>query len=416
MYFLGGIMNNERPSNLEGARLQIARARLLEHGDLSRTMLTAAKISAATLGVDRVGIWSLSEDHSTLLPVVVHDSRDPAALPETAPLPMAAWPAYVKAILSRRLVAATDAQHDPRTSELAASYLVPRGVLSMLDVPLFMEGEVWGIVCHEHAACVREWTTREKDFAVSVADMLSGFLEQSRRLILEERVRSTEARLAKLQRADAMVRTASAIGHDINTVLQAISGSAERALREEAPELRQQALSTLLNDCRRAARVVDQLRELQRPSTAIGGGTDLSFVLRDTRPTLLALLEPSHRLEMDLAPHAAVRAGRTDVERILLNLVVNAKEAMPEGGVVQVRVHAEPSSVALEVRDQGKGLPPDQASRVFEPYFTTKSGRSVGLGLFAVDTLARTTGGTAAFVTHPGKGTTVSVTWPRDES
>jgi signal transduction histidine kinase len=99
------------------------------------------------------------------------------------------------------------------------------------------------------------------------------------------------------------------------------------------------------------------------------------------------------------------------VERVVLNLVVNAKEAMPEGGPVRITVGSDHGIISLEVSDQGKGMDPEQAERVFEPYFTTKSGRNSGLGLFAVQAIARNTGATVSIVSAPGAGTRVTVAW-----
>lgn len=404
-------MIEEAPVSLDSARLQIVRLVLDDFSDLKRAMLTAARVSATTLGITRVGVWSLTDDRSTLRRVALHDLRRPETeTNEDLELPLAQWPAYLAAVSSRRVVAAADALTDPRTSELAASYLVPHGVTAMLDAPLFLDGEVWGVVCHEHTGTPRTWSEREIGFAVSVADMLSAMLEQAMRLASEARLRQAEAELARLRRAEAVVRTAAAIGHDINTVLQAISGRAELALHAgEGPH--SEALSDIVGDCQRIARIVGQLRELEAPAPAFGFESDLSFVIQDTRATLDALLAPSHTLAVELAADARVPARRADLERIVLNLVVNAKEAMPQGGTVSVITRRAGSGVSLEVRDQGGGIPPEQAAQIFEPYFTTKHGRNTGLGLFAVATIARRTAGAVAIDSTPGVGTTVRITW-----
>ncbi|HEY3253029.1 MAG TPA: GAF domain-containing protein, partial [Polyangiaceae bacterium] len=224
-------MNEDAPVSLDSARLQIVRLVLDDFADLKRAMLTAARVSASTLGVTRVGVWSLAEDRTTLRRVVLHDQRRPDEHAiEELELPLANWPAYLAAVSCRRVIAANDALTDARTSELRDAYLLPHGVTSMLDAPLFARGEVWGVVCHEHTGEARSWSEREIGFAVSVADMLSTMLEQAMRLAIEARLRQTEAELAQLRRAEAVVRTAAAIGHDINTVLQAISGRAELAV------------------------------------------------------------------------------------------------------------------------------------------------------------------------------------------
>ncbi|HEY3254956.1 MAG TPA: HAMP domain-containing sensor histidine kinase, partial [Polyangiaceae bacterium] len=157
--------------------------------------------------------------------------------------------------------------------------------------------------------------------------------------------------------------------------------------------------------------IVGQLRELEKPAPSFGVESDLSFVIEDIRATLEALLSPSHTLAVDLTVDACVPAGRADLERIVLNLVVNAKEAMQSGGSVSVVTRRNASGVSLAVQDFGSGIAPEQAAQIFEPYFTTKSGRNTGLGLFAVATIARRTSGTVTIESAPGAGTTVTVTW-----
>src|SRR6188768_3022727 len=120
---------DEAPLSLDSARLKIAHLVLDDFADLKRAMLTAARVSATTLGVTRVGIWSLAEDRSTLRLVAQHDLRDPDAQSnEESALPLAKWPSYLAAVSSRRVVATADALSDPRTSQLAESYLIPHGV------------------------------------------------------------------------------------------------------------------------------------------------------------------------------------------------------------------------------------------------------------------------------------------------
>ena len=405
-------MTDERPVSLDSARLQIARLVLDDFTDLKRAMLTAARVSATTLGVTRVGVWSLSEDRATLRRVALHDLRCPDDQTiEDLELPLADWPSYQTALSSRRVVATVDALTDPRTCQLASGYLLPYGVTSMLDAPLFLRGEVWGVVCHEHTGGPRTWSEREIAFAVSVADMLSTMLEQAMRLAIEARLRQTEAELAQLRRAEAVARTAAAIGHDINTLLQAISGRAELAVHYPASAGQSESLLEIVGDCQRAARIVGQLRELDTPTRTVGSESDLSFVIEDTRATLDSLLAPNHTLVVDLTPEASVSVARADLERIVLNLVVNAKEAMPGGGTVAITTRRTESSVSLEVRDQGSGIPRAQVDQIFEPYFTTKNGRNTGLGLFAVATIARRTAGIVTLDSTPGVGTKVTVTW-----
>lgn len=395
------------PGELEAARLKIVHLKLDASDDLWRVVGGALRVSALTLGVARVGLWLLSSDRRALHEIAIHGAE-----PGRGTLPIGMWPSYLEAVLSRRVVAADDACADPRTAELTDRYLRPLGIASMLDAPVFIGGEVWGIVCHEHVGLPRTWSPREVDFAVSVADMLSALLEQSTRLRAEKQLRLEEATRARGQRAEALVRTAAGIGHDFNTVLQAITLAAERAASAADDEVRQSAIRTVVEDARRGTRIVRQLVELARPRERPREKLDLAFVVDDLRATLENLLGPRHALVTELASQSFVPATRVDVERIVLNLVVNARDAMPEGGTVTVRVAASEGTVSLTVHDEGAGIEPDVVDHIFEPYFTTQKGRSSGLGLFAVDTIAALTGGRISVDSDVGAGTSITVTWP----
>jgi signal transduction histidine kinase len=97
---------------------------------------------------------------------------------------------------------------------------------------------------------------------------------------------------------------------------------------------------------------------------------------------------------------------------VVVNLVTNAAQAVAEGGRVAVSLAAEGGSVRLTVEDDGAGMPPDVAARAFEPFFTTRPARGIGLGLPIVQGIVERHGGTVALDTAPGKGTRVSVTFP----
>lgn len=394
-------------AELEAARLRIVHLKLDASEDLWRVVEGALRTSALSLGVARVGLWLLSADRRALHEIVLHGGDS-----ERRSLPLDAWPRYLDAVLSRRVVAADDARTDPRTAELTDAYLVPFAITSMLDAPVFIAGEVWGIVCHEHVGPPRTWSPREIDFAVSVADMLSALLEQSARLRAEKHLRAEEATVARIRRAEMLVRTAAGIGHDFNTVLQAITLAAERASTAPDDQVRQAAIRTIIDDARRGSRITRQLVELSRPRERPHDKLDLAFVVEDLRPTIETLLGERHSLVTELASGALVPATRADVERILLNLAMNARDAMPDGGTVTICVAASGGTASLTVRDEGAGIDPDVLDRIFEPYFTTREGRSSGLGLFAVETIAALTGGRISVDSDVGAGTAITIIWP----
>jgi signal transduction histidine kinase len=125
------------------------------------------------------------------------------------------------------------------------------------------------------------------------------------------------------------------------------------------------------------------------------------------------------RLELSLdEPVSRVLVDPRDVERVLLNLVVNARDAMPDGGTIAVTLSQQGTtpgtepSVWLEVRDSGSGMAPEIAAQAFEPYFTTKGARGTGLGLSIVQQVVGLSGGTVALRSAVGSGTTVTLTFP----
>ena len=403
-------------SQLEAARLSIVHLKLEGSEDLWRAVESALRVSARSLDVARVGLWLLSDDRTALHEVAKHDERSGALATDIDrkwTLSLAGWPAYLAAITSRRVIAAGDARTDPRTAELRDGYLDALGIAALLDAPVFVGGTVWGVVCHEHVGAARPWSQREIDFAVSVADMLSALLEQSSRIEAQRLLLVEEQAAAGARHAEALVRTVAAIGHDFNTVLQSVTTLAEGARREGDPAARDRALAEIVDASRQGSRIVAQLRDVGRPAPAEVGGADLSLVVEGLRRRLEALLAPDHDLATVLDPDALVAASRPDLERILMNLAVNAREAMPAGGTVHVAVRAAGQTVVLAVRDQGVGIPAAVRDRVFEPYFTTKIERSSGLGLFAVQAIATQTGGTIDLTSVEGQGTEVAITWPR---
>lgn len=397
-------------TRLERARLDILHLRLEEADDLWRAVDSALRISGETLQVARVGIWFLTADQAALYRARLHEPGRTAPSDE-AVLPLAHWPRYREAVVSRRVVAAHDARTDATTAELRADYLERVGITSMLDAPLFLTGEVHGIVCHEHIGPARTWSQREIDFATSVADMLSALLEQAMRLSAERRLRGVEADEARAARLGLAARTAAGIAHDVNTVLQAISANAVTAGSATVDERRAEAIASILEDCQRSARILGQLRDLDAPRAVLGDAIAIADVVEGLRPTLEALVGPERQLALHVGERAFVDATRTDVERIVLNLVSNARDAV-KAGTITVVVDARDGHAHLAVEDEGPGVPANEAAHVFEPYFSTKDDDRGGLGLFIVQVIAERSGGAVDVENRPGGGARFVVSWP----
>lgn len=163
-------------------------AKRVDNATLDLTLQEFLEADARTLEVERVSIWLFNEDRSE---IICKDLYAFSAHVHKKGLKLRAkeYPSYFQALEETRILAATDACMDPRTSEFTENYLKPLGITSMMDIPVRRHGKVVGVVCHEHTGAQKEWSLEEQEFAGSIADMVSLALETSARKEAEERSR-----------------------------------------------------------------------------------------------------------------------------------------------------------------------------------------------------------------------------------
>ena len=242
--------------------------------------------------------------------------------------------------------------------------------------------------------------------------------------------RALEEQLRQAQKMEAVGRLARGIAHDFNNVLAAIVGCSDLLMtrltandpaRVDAEEIRKAA--------ERGAALTRQLLTFSRRQAIEPQVLDVHAVVRGFESMLLRLVGDGVELRLEtLGAPALVRVEPGQIEQVLMNLVVNARDAMPEGGTIDVRIDAIEldASGALQypgmpagpyarvaVRDTGVGIDPDVQRHVFEPFFTTKGvSKGTGLGLSIVYGIAKEAGGTVTFSTAPNQGTTFEVLLP----
>jgi PAS domain S-box-containing protein len=161
----------------QAALLELAK---LELSDLGSTLQTIAEIVANTLDVERVSIWLFDPAHTEIRCYDLYE-RGEDRHDRGMVLKAEEYPRYFRALEESRIVAADDVLSDPRTNEFSDAYLKPKGITSMMDIPIRRHGTVIGIICHEHMAAPRSWTLEEQHFAISVGDTISLALEASDR-------------------------------------------------------------------------------------------------------------------------------------------------------------------------------------------------------------------------------------------
>jgi PAS domain S-box-containing protein len=175
--------------------IELAKSRKLDSEDLIQALKEITEASARTLDVERTSVWLYNEDRSKIHCI---DLFEKGQGQHTAGFDLAAanYPSYFKALEEERTIAAQDAHTDPRTREFSESYLIPLDIRSMLDAPVWLYGEMAGVICNEHVGSTRHWTQDEKNFAGSIADLVALAMETHERILLEQQLRCREQELA----------------------------------------------------------------------------------------------------------------------------------------------------------------------------------------------------------------------------
>ena len=227
----------------------------------------------------------------------------------------------------------------------------------------------------------------------------------------------TEQTLMQTQKIEAIGRLTGGVAHDFNNLLAAVIGNLEllqRKVEADAPYRR--FIDNALEAANRGAKVTGQLLAFSRTQRLRLEPLEIDATLRRSEPLLRQALGPGVDLDLDLGADTAwANTDATQLELAALNLIVNAREALPGGGVVRLRTLALPDRVVLEVVDTGVGMTPDVLARATEPFFTTRTGSGTGLGLAQVHGFARQCGGDCEIESAPGEGTRVRVSLPLTE-
>ena len=287
------------------------------------------------------------------------------------------------------------------------------------------------------AACrARAWqlTVREQMQTLSAAAALleQRVLDRTAELYAEVETRKRmESALNEARKLEAIGRLTGGVAHDFNNLLQVIQGAATLLpLVEPGSERFQRSLHAIQRAASRGARLTHQLLAFGRRQALAGDALDLAKQLEEMRDLLQQSVREQISLELEIEPGLWLAdADATQLEVALLNLAVNARDAMPGGGSLTIGasnlslpsprlpdIDLRGDFVRLTVGDTGAGMAPDVAAQAFDPFFTTKPvGAGTGLGLSQVYGFARQSGGGAWIDTSP-QGTTVSILLPRSSA
>jgi len=262
---------------------------------------------------------------------------------------------------------------------------------------------------------------REDGRLVGFAKITRDITERREAQLKLERI---QQQLAESQKLDALGQLTGGVAHDFNNLLMIISGSLH-ALKKgtgDDPKL-QRALSAIETATKRGASLTSQLLTFARRQSVSPLVIDIAERINAVQEVLDTGVGGTVRLKFEIEPNVSpVTVDIAEFETALVNLVINARDAMPDGGTITVSAR-HPSTgeadgdnayVAISVTDSGTGIAPDVLGKIFDPFFTTKPvGKGTGLGLSQVHGFAHQAGGTIKVASELGKGTTVTMLLPR---
>ncbi len=401
----------------EQALLEIARSPEMASGDLRSVVVLATRAAAKALDVERVGVWFLDVDRN-VLECLASYRRSSGTVEQPPPLNASELPEYFAALESGRTLAVDDAVRDPRTAGFGPEYLGANGISSMLDATIRVDGKVIGAVCHEHVGDPRHWTRSDIHFAGALADQIAQARLNAERRDASASKEQLQDELEVSRRHEAVGRLAAGLIHDLNNLLFVVLANAE-LLGDAALE---QEDRSFVDEIRlAAARSGDLLATMLKFGGDANETSDSSVgaVMAGLMPLLRRLTPDDVQIRASTPdPRARVACSRGALEQILLNLVLNARDAIDGPGVIEIDVRwvdeapdeapdetpvPLPAAIII-VRDDGPGVPEDARDWIFRPFFSTKpEALGTGLGLSTVKALVETARGSIE-VGRPSRG------------
>lgn len=431
-------------------RTEDRRAALLALGDGLRQMtdptemsFLAAQILGTTLWVSRAGYGTIDPIAETI--TIERDWNSTGTTSLAGVLHFRDYGSYIEDLKRGEKVVITDARKDPRT-EATASALEAIHARAVLNIPLFDRGDFVGLLYLNHREA-REWTPAELAFVRDVADRTQAAIErrlaetslarlaESLEQQVEERTRESELaqeQLRQAQKMEAVGQLTGGLAHDFNNLLTGVSGGLEliaQRLREGRHDQIGKYLEMAQTAASRAAALTHRLLAFSRRQTLDPKTTDIHRLAMNMADFLRRSVGPAIDLQIigeDVTWTTLLDSNQ--LENALLNLCINARDAMPDGGRITIatantaldpstarKLELEPGDyVLLSVSDTGAGMDRETIERAFDPFYTTKPlGEGTGLGLSMIYGFARQSGGQVHIDSVVGRGTTLTLYFPR---
>ncbi|MBD2449756.1 response regulator [Nostoc sp. FACHB-152] len=427
------IQNEQQLSQHSQALAELAKHRSISEGDLETAFHIITEKAAQALEVERVSIWLYSSDRSKLQCVDLYErshNRHSAGQERSR----AEYPMYFAAVASSRTITVNDTRNDARVQEFWYEQLEPNNIVSLMDAPIWVGGEVVGMVFNEQVGITRQWTLIEQNFAGSITDFVALTLEVCDRQRAEVALRQAKeaAEVANLAKSAFLAN----MSHELRTPLNAILGITE-ALQDEVcgpvTEEQHKSLKTLersgkhllelINDILDLAKIESGKMELELSPTSVQGlcESSLTFVKQQA-------FKKNIRLNVQIPENInKIQVDERRIRQLLINLLSNAVKFTPDNGEVRLEVTTQIDAITNQLKtiqfsvvDTGIGITPENLSNLFQPFVQventyTRRYAGTGLGLSLVKRIAELHGGSISVESEVNQGSRFTVTLPCKE-
>ncbi|MBN2019465.1 MAG: PAS domain S-box protein [Sedimentisphaerales bacterium] len=391
--------------------------------DFDSLLRTTLEQSAEVLNVERVSVWLFNTDRTEIIcrdlftrTSKIHESGDSLKVEE--------YPIYFKALENSRIIATNNTQIDARTREYKDTYLLPKGITSMIDVPIRLHGRIIGIICNEHTGPAREWTNTEQDFAASIADMISLTLEAAERRKAEKKLekanKDLKATNEELSRINRQIQDFVHIAaHDLKTPVRGIGTLADWIISDYGDKLDDQGRQNIrLLKARvvKIAKLIDGM--LQFSKIARNRHNDKKINLNREISEIITKIKPATSIEFAVDSLPVVTGERDHIIQVFENLLANAVMFMNKPkGLIKVGCVEQGDFWKFNVDDNGPGIEQKHFERIFKIFQIlpkNDEAETSGIGLPIAKKIIELYGGQIWVNSEVGKGTTFSFTFPKD--
>ncbi len=433
------ISEKREQERLERLQLQKeAITRIATSGKIGRTSmkelaLNVTEMIQKTVKVTNVNIWLFKEDHKILECLDCYSSEKNTHEAGRV-IEASDFPNYFEALRNERIIECSEIMEDPRVKEVGEKLLNTREITSLLDAAINISGQVVGVVCLEHKGKPRQWLGDESKFAGEVASQIAAILAEIKQREAEQHEQELKEKLERAERMEAIGVLAGGVAHDLNNMLGPLVGYPELLLRKlpENSPIRKQ-IEKIGKSAQNAADIIQDLLTLARRGRYVMKPLQLNEVIEEyldsTSYSKKCEDNPevsiSCKLDTDL-PN--ILGSTSHLSKVIMNLIVNAFDAMPEGGKLSISTRheilsgvtginhtVEPGNYAIvSIKDSGSGIMPEDIDRIFEPYYSKKDmgASGSGLGLAVVYGILHDHHGNYDIISKPDKGTEFCLYFP----